>query len=108
VEWVLLNTCGFISSGREEALKTMKKLLKRGKKVCITGCAVKYWEELADDEEWKKIKNQVSLYPWNELNKIFLSDIPKALTNLEEGFEYLKIAEGCNNSCAFCIIPQIR
>jgi tRNA A37 methylthiotransferase MiaB len=36
VELVFLNTCGFISSGREEALATVKKLLKKGKKVCIT------------------------------------------------------------------------
>jgi ribosomal protein S12 methylthiotransferase len=30
------------------------------------------------------------------------------LTNLDHKFEYLKIAEGCNNSCSFCIIPKIR
>ena len=33
---------------------------------------------------------------------------PRLLTNYENRYEYLKIAEGCNNSCAFCIIPQIR
>ncbi len=32
----------------------------------------------------------------------------RAYTNVELGFEYLKIAEGCNNACSFCIIPQIR
>ncbi|MDR0606773.1 MAG: hypothetical protein LBG52_00050 [Candidatus Peribacteria bacterium] len=36
VERVFLNTCGFISSGREEAFQTIQKLLKKGKKVCIT------------------------------------------------------------------------
>ncbi|MDR0281929.1 MAG: radical SAM protein [Candidatus Peribacteria bacterium] len=105
---MLLNTCGFISSGRDEAIATAKKLLKKGKQVCITGCAVKYRKELAHEPARDQIKSQVDIYPRNELNTIFLSNTPRALTNLPHKFEYLKIAEGCNNSCSFCIIPKIR
>jgi ribosomal protein S12 methylthiotransferase len=110
VELVFLNTCGFISSGREEALATVKKLLKKGKKVCITGCAVKYREDLTNskDEERTAIKPQISIYPRNEIGQLFMTSTPRALTNIDNKFEYLKIAEGCNNACSFCIIPKIR
>jgi len=43
---VLLNTCGFISSGREEMFHTLERLLAHGKKVCLIGCAVQYFEKL--------------------------------------------------------------
>ncbi|MDD2536903.1 MAG: DUF559 domain-containing protein [Candidatus Absconditabacteria bacterium] len=44
VELVFLNTCGFISSGREEMFSTIDKLLKKGKYVCIIGCALQYFQ----------------------------------------------------------------
>ena len=43
---VFLNTCGFISSARDEANETVKKLLKAGKTVYLMGCAVKYYKKL--------------------------------------------------------------
>ncbi|GHV26167.1 hypothetical protein FACS1894176_06340 [Bacteroidia bacterium] len=46
VELVFLNTCGFISSGREETFQTLDKLLAHGKKVCLIGCAVQYFEKV--------------------------------------------------------------
>ncbi len=85
------------------------------------GCAVQYRESLQTSENpfqqneiqtFLELNNdengQLFSYPRDELNQIFLSDIPRALTNIDQGFEYLKIAEGCDNACAFCIIPQIR
>jgi tRNA A37 methylthiotransferase MiaB len=46
VEIVILNTCSFISSGREEMFQTMEKLLSKKKKICIIGCGVQYFEKL--------------------------------------------------------------
>ena len=46
VEIVLLNTCGFISSGREEMFQTIDKLLKAKKKICLIGCGVQYFEKV--------------------------------------------------------------
>ncbi len=46
VEMVILNTCSFISSGREEMFETIEKLLSKNKKVCIIGCGVQYFEKL--------------------------------------------------------------
>lgn len=149
VELVFLNTCGFISSGREEMFQTLKKLLKKKKKVCLLGCAVQYFEKvvgdahLSDDElqQWYALKSHSGLFflSWGELAHFdpksffssFHSSLPqkkgqlacsdngrfgdferpqhtRAYTNIDLGFEYVKIAEGCNNHCSFCIIPRIR
>ena len=166
VELVILNTCSFISSGREEMFQTVEKLLWKKKKVCIIWCGVQYFEKLlkssrttlsvANGEvkdpdntpmdsslcsEWQKkisewqlkqelqrrekmLENEnISYLSRNDLNLTNLQnltsrsqnfddfcryDAPRLLTNYENRYEYLKIAEWCNNSCAFCIIPQIR
>ena len=140
VELVFLNTCGFISSGRNEMFQTIKKLLRKKKKVCLLGCAVAYFENLADSlqltdqetEEWANLKNHPDLFflsrgdfakfepsflfnseqkPLKNLPQESMFQRPenaRAYTNLDLGFEYLKIAEGCNNQCSFCIIPKIR
>ena len=137
VEIVLLNTCSFISSWREEMFKTVDKLISLNKKVCIIWCGVQYFEKLLKtrnvlDEMSKSelnrreslLKNNNIFYlSWNDLSIANLKSItsrsnkfndfcrysaPRLLTNYENRYEYLKIAEWCNNSCAFCIIPQIR
>ncbi|MCX6823534.1 MAG: MiaB/RimO family radical SAM methylthiotransferase [candidate division SR1 bacterium] len=118
---VFLNTCAFISSGRDEASETVKKLFKAKKTVYLLGCAVQYYKKLTKDQG---IKN-VHYLSRGDLNKVNLKNImqgydstrygdfefassPRVYTNLEQKFEYLKIAEGCDNHCTFCIIPAIR
>ena len=137
VEIVLLNTCGFISSWREEMFQTVEKLISKKKKICIIGCGVQYFEKLLkkdDVPEWqlkqelqrweKMLQNEsISYLSRNDLSLVNLQNLtsrsqtfqdfcrysaPRLLTNYENRYEYLKIAEWCNNSCAFCIIPQIR
>ena len=137
VQIVLLNTCSFISSWREEMFKTIDKLISLNKKVCIIWCWVQYFEKLLKsktilDKEskleltrWQNLlKNEnISYLSWNDLSLANLQSLtlrstkfndfcrysaPRLLTNYENRYEYLKIAEWCNNSCAFCIIPQIR
>ena len=137
VEIVLLNTCSFISSWREEMFITIDKLISLNKKVCIIWCGVQYFEKLLKSQETldeiskselakreKLLKDEdVSYLSWNDLSLANLQSLvsrsnkfddfcrysaPRLLTNYENRYEYLKIAEWCNNSCAFCIIPQIR
>ena len=137
VEIVLLNTCGFISSGREEMFKTLEKLLRKKKKVCIIWCGVQYFEKVLKsknvldnaykselDKRENLLKNEnISYLSRNDLTFANIESLtkrsqrfedfcrysaPRLLTNYENRYEYLKIAEWCNNSCAFCIIPQIR
>ena len=156
VDIVLLNTCGFISSGREEMFQTMEKLLKAKKKICLIGCGVQYFEKvlkqispnpsLSRGEKivppWQRGKpkaggfeqelqtrekilsnENISYLSRNDLTFANIESLtkrshnfddfcrysaPRLLTNYENRYEYLKIAEWCNNSCAFCIIPKIR
>ena len=137
VEYVFLNTCGFISSGRYEMFEEIDKLLNAGKKIYLLGCALQYFEsnllnnmDCEAGIEWQKrneiVKNPeihfLSRSDWNNISveqilawfdskKFWESPIfngIRAYTNIDYGFEYLKIAEWCNNHCTFCIIPKIR
>jgi len=118
---VFVNTCAFISSGRDEASETVKKLLKAKKIVYLMGCAVQYYKKLVK-EQWMKNVHYLSRGDLNTVNlknilqwydsKIFgnfeFGKWPRIYTNIEQKFEYLKIAEWCDSKCTFCIIPQIR
>lgn len=120
-KYMFVNTCGFISSWREEAESTVKQLLKANKTVYLMGCAVQYYKQLTKS---KSIKD-VHYLSWEDMNKIGIKELfqwynskvydefrfptsPRVYTNIDQRFEYLKIAEGCDNHCTFCIIPQIR
>ncbi|HRX63878.1 MAG TPA: MiaB/RimO family radical SAM methylthiotransferase [Candidatus Absconditabacterales bacterium] len=134
VKYVFLNTCGFISSAREEMFENMYKLLDQGKEIYLMGCGAYYFKNLdktqIDKDEMKKwdelMKNDnIHFVSWSDWDKVNINNLingydskkigqskiyegTRAYTNAEYGFEYLKIAEGCNNNCSFCIIPKIR
>lgn len=134
VKYVFLNTCGFISSARYEMFETINKLVNKDKVVYLLGCWLYYFQNLdkteIDKKEMKERKkllenknihllsrddwNEISvekLIKWYDSKEFWESPIYKwmrAYTNAEYGFEYLKIAEWCNNQCSFCIIPKIR
>jgi tRNA A37 methylthiotransferase MiaB len=119
---VVLNTCSFISSGREEMFQTIEKLLSKKKKVCIIGCGVQYFEKLlkqkksldkgckSELDRWEKVlqSKDISYLSWNDLSLSNLQSLtsrskkfndfcrysaPRLLTNYENRYEYLKIAE---------------
>lgn len=139
VEIVLLNTCWFISSWREEMFQNIETLLWKKKKICLIWCGVQYFEKvlknnqnvkfdvytdqelnrrneiISNENIWYLSRNDLTLANINSLfsrsknfGEFCRYSAPRLLTNSENNYEYLKIAEGCNNSCAFCIIPKIR
>lgn len=126
LDFVVINTCGFISDAVEESYATIKEVLnlkKQGKigKVIVTGCLVQRFREkikkdfrevdlvLGIDSEPKLpeiLKNShrdLNILPskW-----IYTGREPRVL--LSPNFAYVKVAEGCNRRCAFCIIPKMR
>ena len=137
VEYVFLNTCWFLSTWRMEMMDVLKKLLDAWKKVYILWCAVQYFnlgtkqnkdyeKELKEFEDFM-VRNEWKLFllSWDDIDHISVNKLKKwyiskefkdfkfptsvrAYTNAYYGYEYLKIAEWCNNSCSFCIIPKIR
>lgn len=76
------------------------------------------WQKLVKDNsvfflDWKDFdalnyERLQSGYVSSDFEEFEFSKSPRAYTSLQLGFEYIKIAEGCMNSCSFCIIPQIR
>ncbi len=125
VEYVVLNTCGFISSARQEMFDFVQNLLDHKKKILLFGCWLEYFFKI--DKNLPEIlkDTNIKFISWSDLWNINLDKIldwfsssdfgefdfpqtPIAYTNDILNFEYVKIAEWCNNSCSYCLIPQIR
>ncbi len=122
---LIINTCGFIASAVEEAeaeIRAALKLKKQGrvKKVAVTGCLVeRYKEQIA--KKFPDIDLTFSISAQEKIEKILsksgtlLSPLPKSLYLPEYKMSltaphtaYLKVADGCNNRCAYCTIPFLR
>ncbi|CCY10242.1 MULTISPECIES: 30S ribosomal protein S12 methylthiotransferase RimO [environmental samples] len=113
-EIVVINTCGFIESAREESINAILQLVegkKEGRigKLFVMGClSERYMEEL--QAEIPEVDRFYGKFNWKEL----LADIGKAyhttpadlrLLSTPDHYAYLKIAEGCDRTCAYCSIP---
>jgi ribosomal protein S12 methylthiotransferase len=119
-EAVIVNTCGFITSAKEESIRTALELKSRfpGKKILLAGCLVaRYGEELR--RALGELDGFVGLRDPLGLERLLRVDAGKAETGAPAspaarhllsppGSAYLKIAEGCGNRCSYCAIPLIR
>ena len=120
---LVINTCGFINSAKEEAINTILEMAEYKKKRCkyliVMGCLVqRYKDELEKEipevdlwikyDSYSTIWEQISsvINPENN-NKRNLDFLDRTITT-GENFAYLRIAEGCDNFCTFCAIPNIR
>jgi len=113
---VIVNTCGFINDAKEESVDTIlqnAELKKKGyiKTLIVMGClSERYKNELKNEiieidavfgvNNFEAIKHYLNAQSAEKI-------IQRTVTTLPH-YAYLKIAEGCNRTCAFCIIPQIR
>ena len=127
---IVINTCGFIESAKEEAINTILEMAEYKKDKCkfliAMGCLVeRYRDELAKeipevdlwikyseyDSLWDKIKkmleNEKIEETENPSNRDFLNLMDRVLTT-GDNYAYLKIADGCSNRCTYCAIPYIR
>ena len=114
----LVNTCGFIKSAKIESLDTIFKLLCYEKPTFVVGClAERYLKNL--EEEIPEVTRFIPIRDYEHFSSLInetlgievlkgkLSMLDRVLAS-ESGSAYLKIAEGCNNHCAYCAIPLIR
>lgn len=120
-EAMIINTCGFINSAKEEAIQTIFEMAayKKDKlqKLIVVGClAQRYKEELIHDIP--EIDCVISIREYPHLHEI-LKDLldgkdlvsyakSERLVSSKPWTAYLKIAEGCSNCCTYCAIPLIR
>lgn len=126
---VIINTCGFIDAAKSEAIDTvleMAELKKAGKlgKIIVTGClAERYQDTVMQElpeidavlgvgsfgdivEAVTKALNNESVLRFGDKNAP-IEETPRVVST-GPSWAYLRIAEGCNNFCAFCAIPYIR
>jgi len=115
---VLVNTCGFLDSAKQESLEAIGEALHENGKVIVTGC-LGVEENLirqthpsvlavSGPHQYEAVVNAVNQHLPPVPNK-FVDLVPEAGLRLTpRHYAYLKISEGCNNRCSFCIIPQIR
>jgi ribosomal protein S12 methylthiotransferase len=125
-DYVIVNTCSFIEAAREESVRTLVELAEASKKIVITGCMAQHFQEQLLEElpeavavvgtgDYHKIVNVIERAEKGERVKqisaepTYIADetTPRYRTTTE-GVAYLRVAEGCDYRCAFCIIPQLR
>ena len=115
---VIVNTCGFLDSAKEESLEAIGEAIKENGRVIVTGCMgleagrirEAYPNVLAvtGPHQYEAVVSAVheAAPPVHDPYLDLLP--PQGIKLTPRHYAYLKISEGCNNSCTFCIIPSIR
>jgi len=115
---VLVNTCGFLDSAKEESLEAIGEAMAENGRVIVTGCMgdeadvirAKFPQVLAvtGAHQYEQVVNAVhDASP--PIPNAFVDLVPEGGLKLTpRHYSYLKISEGCNHRCSFCIIPSIR
>ncbi len=115
---VIVNTCGFLDSAKAESLDAIGAAMKENGKVIVTGCMGAEPEQIRDrfpnvlaitgPQAYESVMGAVhqAVPPAHDP---FLDLVPPQGVKLTpRHYAYLKISEGCNNRCSFCIIPKLR
>jgi ribosomal protein S12 methylthiotransferase len=115
---VLVNTCGFLDSAKEESLAAIGEAIAENGRVIVTGCMGEEADAIraahpqvlaiTGAHQYEQVVEAVHLHAPPSQGP-FVDLIPQPDIKLTpRHYSYLKISEGCNHSCAFCIIPQLR
>jgi ribosomal protein S12 methylthiotransferase len=115
---VLVNTCGFLDSAKQESLEAIGEALAENGRVIVTGCLGV--EEGRIRAEHPGVLAVTGPHQYEQVvaavhdavppaHDVFVDLVPpEGLHLTPRHYAYLKISEGCNNRCSFCIIPQLR
>jgi ribosomal protein S12 methylthiotransferase len=115
---VLVNTCGFLDSAKEESLAAIGEAIAENGRVIVTGCMGEEADAIraahpqvlaiTGAHQYEQVVEAVHTHAPPSQGP-FVDLIPQPDIKLTpRHYSYLKISEGCNHSCAFCIIPQLR
>lgn len=125
-DYVIVNTCSFIESARAESVRTLVELAEANKRIVIAGCLAQHFK----DELLAELPEAIALVGTGDYHRIvevieraeagerikaisteptYIADetVPRYRTT-SEGVAYLRVAEGCDYRCTFCIIPHLR
>ncbi|RZQ57188.1 30S ribosomal protein S12 methylthiotransferase RimO [Pseudidiomarina tainanensis] len=118
-DMVIVNTCGFIDSAVQESLDAIGEALNENGKVIVTGCLGAKDDEIREvhpnvlaitgPHAYEEVMGHVHRYVPKPTQIPFENLVPETGVKLTpRHFAYLKISEGCNHRCTFCIIPSMR
>src|SRR4029078_6215951 len=115
---VVVDTCGFLDSAKEESLNSIGEAFAANGKVIVTGCmgaqpesiTAKYPSVLAvtGPQQYESVLEAVHRAAPPKHDPFVDLVPPEGVKLTPRHYAYLKISEGCNNRCTFCIIPQLR
>ena len=117
---VVVNTCGFIDSARAESLETIGEALHENGKVIVTGCLAVHEADIrkahpqvlsvTGPQQYEQVVSAVHQYAPHDIKHDPFSDLVpvQGIKLTPRHYAYLKISEGCNHKCSFCIIPSMR
>lgn len=119
---IIINTCGFITSAKEEAINTIFDVLENKKedaKVIVAGCLVERYQkelekEIPEVDEWITISNYIN---FGNILKSYIQDdnlvdkylkMEERIITTPSPLAYVRVSDGCLHKCAYCAIPLIR
>jgi ribosomal protein S12 methylthiotransferase len=115
---VIVNTCGFLDSAQAESLGAIGEALASNGKVIVTGCMGAEPEKITDrypavlavtgPQQYESVLNAVHRAAPPRHDPFLDLVPPEGIKLTPRHYAYLKISEGCNNRCTFCIIPRLR
>jgi len=117
---VVVNTCGFIDAAKAESLQAIGEALQENGKVIVTGCMGADGDQILDaypqvlsvsgPQQYEQVVSAVHEHlPPNKDHDPFIDLVPpQGIKLTPRHYSYLKISEGCNHRCTFCIIPALR
>ncbi len=120
---VVVNTCGFIDSAKQESMDAISEAMRENGKVIVTGCMGKGTDaeaiktanpgvlSVSGPADYDQVMNAVHEFiPPTQQEHNPLIDLvpPQGIKLTPQHYAYLKISEGCNHRCTFCIIPAMR
>jgi ribosomal protein S12 methylthiotransferase len=115
---VIVNTCGFLDSAKQESLSAIGDAMAENGKVIVTGCMGAEPEQISTvypgvlsitgPQQYESVLDAVhrALPPAHNPHLALVP--PQGIKLTPRHYAYLKISEGCNNRCSFCIIPKLR
>ena len=120
---ILVNTCGFIESAKQESIDTIiefANLKETGnlKLLIVTGCLAQRYSDEIDaivgtgsyqniDEILEGLQKEKQIVSLKDIEVVYNEDLPRYVST-PEYMAYLKISEGCDKHCTYCIIPKLR
>ncbi len=115
---VIVNTCGFLDSAKAESLEAIGNALSQNGKVVVTGCMGAEPENITAQypnvfaitgpQQYESVLDAVHRAAPPQHDPFLDLVPPEGIKLTPRHYAYLKISEGCNNRCTFCIIPKLR